>query len=215
MSSAVPAAAAQTSVRPVPAPPLTYEEFLEWADEDTYAEWVGGEVVFMSPASLPHQNLSDFLTALLRLYVEDHDLGQILSAPFQMRLARVNRGREPDILFVARENAGRLQRNFLDGPADLVIEIVSPESALRDRGEKYAEYEAEGVGEYWLLDPDTARADFFILGTDGRYERVREDAQGIYRSAVVTGFWLNVTWLWQSPLPRLRDVLNAQEPNSG
>ena len=76
----------------------------------------------------------------------------------------------------------RLQRNFLDGPADLAIEIVSPESMLRDRGTKYGEYEAGGVREYWVLDPETQRADFFVLDASGRYQRAQPDADGIYRA---------------------------------
>ena len=52
---------------------------------------------------------------------------------------------------MASERLDRVHRTYLDGPADLVVEIVSPESAGRDRGEKYYEYEAAGIPEYWLL----------------------------------------------------------------
>ncbi len=138
----------------LPTQTMTYEEFLDWADEDTYAEWVDGKVEMMSPASEKHQDISDFLAAILRVCVEDFDSGRVLSAPFQMRLSNVRRGREPDLLFVRKENIIRLQRSYLDGPADLAIEIVSPESVLRDRGAKYAEYEAGGVREYWIIDAD-------------------------------------------------------------
>jgi len=70
-----------------PTPPkLTYEEFLAWADEDTLAEWVDGEVVMTSPASRRHQEIADFLTSVLRSFVEQHELGVVLSAPFQMKL---------------------------------------------------------------------------------------------------------------------------------
>jgi Uma2 family endonuclease len=82
---------------------MSYEEFLAWCDEDTRAEWVDGEVVMVSPASDRHQDLSDFLVAVLRVYVETRRLGWVRSAPFQMRLARLARGREPDILFVRKE----------------------------------------------------------------------------------------------------------------
>jgi Uma2 family endonuclease len=197
--------------RGAPSGPLTYEQFLEWANEDTFAEWVGGEVVLMSPASMPHQDLAGFLAAIFRFFVEEHNLGQVLTAPFQMRLRKARRGREPDLLFVAAENLARLTNTYLDGPADLVVEIVSPESVLRDRGEKYAEYEMEGVREYWMLDPDAQRTDFFMLGADGRYERAHPDVSGIYRSTVLPGFWINIGWLWQRPLPALRDVLRECE----
>ena len=197
--------------RTPPAGPLTYEQFLDWADEDTLAEWVDGKVIMTSPASLPHQDLSLFLARLMAEFAEAHDLGRVLTAPFQMRLPNVRRGREPDLLFVATANLDRLRTNFLDGPTDLVVEIISPESLLRDRGEKFAEYEIEGVGEYWLLDPEAQRPDFFVRGADGRYARVLPDAEGVYQSTALPGFRLNVHWLWQRPLPKLRDVLPEGE----
>ena len=196
-----------------PAPPrrMTYEQFLDWADEDTYAEWVDGKVERMSPASVVHQDISDFLSAILRVSVEDLDAGKVLTAPFQMKLEALRRGREPDLLFVAKERLSLLKGSFLDGPADLAVEIISPESALRDRGAKYAEYEAGGVREYWIIDADAQRADFFVLDADGRYQRAREDANGRYESAALPGFWMDLNWLWQTPLPTVRQVLRAWE----
>ena len=193
----------------LPAQTMTYEEFLDWADEDTYAEWVDGKVELMSPASERHQDISDFLAAILRVCVEDLDSGRVLSAPFQMRLSNVRRGREPDLLFVRKENIIRLQRSYLDGPADLAIEIVSPESVLRDRGAKYAEYEAGRVREYWIIDAEAKRTDFFVLDGEGRYQRASPDDDGRYEGAVLPRFWISLSWLWQSPLPPVRSVLKA------
>jgi len=177
---------------------MSYEEFLEWCDEDTWAEWVDGEVIVFSPASTRHQDLADFLVSVLRIYAEARNLGVVCSAPFQMKLER---GREPDVLFVAREHLSRLKENYLDGPADLVIEITSPDSIERDRGRKFVEYEASGVREYWLIDPLRERAEFYQLDEEGFYRPVSPDVEGVYRSQVVSGFWLKVEWLWQEPLP--------------
>jgi Uma2 family endonuclease len=191
----------------LPARKLTYEEFLTWCDEDTWAEWVDGEVVVLSPASVRQQQLVDFLVQTLGVYVQAKGLGLLLSAPFQMKTGPDLPGREPDLLFVARENLGRLKDRYLEGPADLVVEVVSPESRLRDRGEKFAEYEAGGVREYWLVDPEARQADFYVLGPDNRYDRRRADAAGIYRSQVVEGLWARPEWLWQDPLPPVLVVL--------
>jgi Uma2 family endonuclease len=178
---------------------VTYEEFLAWADEDTLAEWVNGEVVMYSPASDRHQDISGFLESVLRSFVEVRQLGIARSAPFQMKLAQS--GREPDLLFVAQEHLGRLKETYLDGPADLAVEIVSPESVGRDRGVKFYEYERAGIPEYWLIDPQTKRAEFYQLTAANQYRLVQPDAEGIYRSAVLPDFWLRVEWLWQEPLP--------------
>ena len=201
LSEALPQAARTKSMPPR----MTYEEFLEWADEDTLAEWVDGEVIMYSPAGNKHQDLADFLVSILRPFVEVHQLGVIRSAPFQMKLERS--GREPDLLFVAREHLDRLQETHLEGPADLAVEIVSPESARRDRVEKFYEYQAGGVREYWLIDPDRRWAEFYRLGEESRYEMVLGGGEGMYRSEVLSGFWLQVEWLWQEPLPRTLEVL--------
>jgi len=186
---------------------ITYEEFLHSCDEDTLAEWVDGEVVMTSPASDRHQDLCDFLVTILRVYTEQRGLGLVRSAPFQMKTGPNLPGREPDILFVAKENVPRFKNVYLDGPADLIVEVVSPESRLRDRGEKLAEYEMGGVREYWVIDPGRQQADFSVLDEGGRYERRRPDAQGVYRSAVVPGFWINEQWFWSDPLPKALGVL--------
>jgi len=180
---------------------MTYEEFLAWADEDTLAEWVDGEVIVASPASQRHQQIVKFLARLLDTYVSSRKLGELLFAPFQVKLGPDLPGREPDLLFVAREHADRLKETHLDGPADLIVEIVSPESRERDRGAKFYEYEAAGVGEYWLIDSQRRQAEFHQLGGDGFYHLIPPDAEGVYRSVVLPGFWLRVDWLWQDPLP--------------
>src|SRR5579859_3787627 len=133
--------------RPMPMTPITYEAFMEWLDEDLRAEWVDGEIVVASPANLDHQNLTGFLYAALLWYTNASGVGgTVLVAPFQMKLAHV--GREPDVIYVAPEHLDRFHPTYLDGPADLVVEIVSPESVTRDRVEKLREYQEAGVQEY-------------------------------------------------------------------
>lgn len=182
---------------------MTYEEFLDWADEDTLAEWVDGEVVMYSPASDRHQDISGFLESVLRSFVEARQLGVVRCAPFQMKLEH---GREPDLLFVAQANLGRLKETYLDGPADLVVEIISPESVGRDRGEKFNEYEAGGVREYWLIDPQMEWAAFYHLEEE-RYRVAFSGKEGQYHALTLPDFWLRVEWLWQEPLPHLLRAL--------
>lgn len=182
----------------------TFEEYLVRA-KDVRAEWVDGRILFMSPASFLHQDLLAFLLALLRGFAEASDLGWVGSAPFVMYLRERAQGREPDILFVAREHLHRIQASYLDGPADLAVEIVSPDSRARDRQEKRAEYEAAGVPEYWWIDPSREQAEFLRLGEDGRYEPLPVE-EGLVVSSVLPGFRLRLAWLWQRPLPKVRDA---------
>ncbi len=181
---------------------MTYEEFLDAVDEDSRAEWVDGVMEFMSsPASLRHQTIAYFLQDLLTTFVRIHSLGAVIDGPYQMKLP--HSGREPDVIFVARDHLDRFEQNFLQGPADLVIEVVSPESVVRDRQIKFAEYQEGGVPEYWLIDPRPRRkrATFYQLDDAGRYQAIPPDSNGLYHSRVVPGFWLRVAWLWQQSQP--------------
>lgn len=190
----------------LPPTPISWEAFLDWCDGETRAEWVDGEVVLLSPNSATHQFLSGFLYRLLVRFVEAKGLGVLLYAPFLMRLPTRPSGREPDLLFVASEHADRLRETYVDGPADLVVEIVSPESDARDRSVKVAEYEAAGIPEYWLVDQLRGEALFYRLGEDGRYHLAPLDADGFYHSSVLADFRLRVDRLWQRPLPPIEDV---------
>ncbi len=185
---------------------LSYEEFLEKTSDGMWAEWVDGEVITMT-VSNEHQDLVFFLIALLRHFVEAHQLGRILGEPFQMKTGPELPGRAPDVFFVAKENLSRVEKNYLNGPADLVIEIISPESRGRDRGDKFYEYEQGGVREYWLIDPLRKQADFYQMGSDGLYRTVQIDSDGVYQSAVLQGLWIKAAWLWREPLPPLLTVL--------
>jgi Uma2 family endonuclease len=181
------------------------EDFLVRSDEDAWAEWIDGEVIPMSPASDRHQDLVRFLLALLSLHIEARELGWVRSAPFAMLLPDRPQVREPDLLFVRSDRMGLVESTFLNGPADLVVEIVSPESLSRDRGEKFVEYEAAGIPEYWLIDPLREQLDLYSLGEDGRYRLVPAAGDEV-ASRVIDGFRLKVSWLWRKPLPKILDA---------
>jgi Uma2 family endonuclease len=183
-------------------PRVTYEEFLALPD-DLHAEWVDGEVVPMPSVSLAHADLVVFLVHLLRLFA-GRDVGRVLSEPFQLRAGADGPGRSPDVMFVLKEHFDRIRDLFVEGPADLVIEIVSPSSVGRDYVEKFREYEAARVPEYWVLDPDRREASFFVLeGT--RFERATVGSDGVYRSPAVAGLALRPAWFWEQP--SLREML--------
>ena len=109
-------------------------------------------------------------------------------------------GRAPDIQFVATQNAHGLRKTHVEGPADLVVEIISPGSRGVDRGDKLYEYEKGGVRKYWLIDPERRKAEFYIRSRDGSFE-LAPVKDGVFRSTALKGLWLRVEWLWQRPEP--------------
>lgn len=159
----------------------------------------------MAPVSDEHSGDQIFLVKIIGSFVDAYDLGELRGEPFQMKTGASLPGRSPDILFVAKKNVSRFKKNHLDGPADLVVEIISPGSQSVDRGEKYFEYEAGGVKEYWLIDPLRKQAEFYLRGRDGVYHLAPIE-NGIFHSVVLKGLWLKVAWLWKKPRPSVLAV---------
>ena len=174
----------------------TWDEYLQQYAEG-HAEWVEGTVVRLSPVTRTHNALVLLLSTVLKLYLEATDEGDLFLEPFVMRLPNIS-AREPDLQVVLSANSDRIRDTFVDGPADLVIEIVSPESDTRDRVEKFSEYERGGVGEYWILDPKHREA-LFYLRRDGVFLRATLDESGAYVCVVLPRLVLPVDWLWQEP----------------
>ena len=198
--------AAETLAVAAPPDPLTFEEFLT-AYDGVHAEWVDGRVYVMSPGNTPQSRLTRFLTTVLQIWAETNDAGEALAPPLTVKLP--GSAREPDVFFVRKEDADRLQRTYYDGPPALVVEIISPDSVNVDRGEKFYEYEQGGVPEYWVIDPARKKADCWRLGADGTYEPVPLGTPATLTCLTLPGMSIPAEWLWQEPLPHITDVQKA------
>jgi Uma2 family endonuclease len=194
--------------KPPPERKLSEEEFLAWCNEDVKAEWVDGQVIMMSPANTAHVRLTSFLDRVVGVFVERRGLGEVFGPELTTRLnPRIRR--VPDVMFVANERLANVKLTHLEGPPDLAIEVVSPESAARDWREKYLDYQAAGVREYWIIDPGNQRVEAYQL-VDGEYRRIAPD-KGRIRSGVLAGFFLREDWLWPTELPKVDDALKEIE----
>jgi Uma2 family endonuclease len=188
---------------------MTYEAFLDWMDNGVHAEWVDGEVVMMAPVGDAHVRLHLFLLRLFGEFLEYHPLGELRFDPFNMKTGVSLPGRAPDIIFVANKNKRRLKRTHLSGPADLVVEIISPGSRGIDRGNKFFEYEEGGVSEYWLLDPYRKRAEFYRRTGKGVFESQPLEDDGTYHAKAIAGLWVDVAWFWKNPSPTMKFIRKA------
>lgn len=187
-------------------PVMTEEEFVaQYYDEDVKVEFVGGRVIIVPPESRQDETIRWFVGKILSIFAECHNLGEVYGPNFAVRL-RAGLRRVPDLLFVSRERLSLLRKSHLEGPPDLALEIVSPDSAARDWHDKYLEYETAGVQEYWVIDPQVRRVDVYRLNEAGGYEALPLE-EGAYRSTVAPGFRLRPDWLWQEPLPNTLDIL--------
>ena len=135
-----------------PAVKLTYEDYCA-APADNRYELLGGELIMVPAPNIKHQTVQVKLTTRLGLFIEGRALGTLLTAPCDVFLSDSNVV-QPDLLFVSREREHLLSDGEkVRGAPDLVVEILSPSTADKDRGSKRELYGRHGVAEYWLVDP--------------------------------------------------------------
>jgi Uma2 family endonuclease len=183
---------------------LSFHDYLKRYDsvEGMRTEWNAGKVMkYPVSNNIKHLTAFDFLFFVLRFFLSQRKLGRVIPAAFPMYYANDKPAREPDLMVVLNAHLDRIKDTYLDGVADIAIEIVSPESDGRDRGDKFVEYEAAGVPEYWLIDPLRKDATFYALGAEGRYQRVPLDAAGRLQSPLLPGFAFDPVLLWQDAPP--------------
>ncbi len=188
---------------------VPYEEYLS-GKYGKHVEWVYGVVIAMSPVSIPHDQLGRFLAAVFSVYLELTTGGMVFQDPVVMKAAPDLPGRQPDIQLVLPDRLHLVKQTEVAGPANLVVEIVSPESVDRDRGRKFKEYERGGVQEYWILDQDRKEALFYVRGDDGLFHS-RPPVDGVYTSHVLPKLRLPVSLFWQEQYPTVREAVRRVE----
>ncbi|HUG42353.1 MAG TPA: Uma2 family endonuclease [Longimicrobiales bacterium] len=141
----------------------TYAEFARLPSEgSTRYEVIAGELVVTPAPSLRHQRIVMDLGALLNGFVREHGLGQVYPGPVDVLFAEGD-FLEPDIVFVRKDHRGWLTDRGIEGRPDLVVEVLSPSTAARDRGAKLERYRFFAVPEYWVVDPDTRSIEVWRL----------------------------------------------------
>lgn len=165
----------------------TYADYCQLPDDRRY-ELIDGEFYEMSPApSSVHQRTVLKLARLLADWVDQHGLGEVFIAPFDVLLSLWDT-LQPDILFVAADRQHIITARACEGAPDLVVEVLSPSTSRRDLVLKRERYARFGVREYWLVDP-VARSIEVLTWQEGAFH-----SQGIYAgdmvpvSAVLPGF---------------------------
>ena len=132
-----------------PAFRFTYEDY-RTAPPDKRYELLNGNLVVIPTPSLEHQRVQLRLGRRLAQFIEEQALGELFIAPCDVVLSDTDVV-QPDLLFVSREREHLLSGgDNIRGAPDLVVEILSPATADRDRGYKHALYASHGVAEYWL-----------------------------------------------------------------
>ena len=163
---------------------FTYRDYLQLPEQDR-RELIGGDFHVVPSPSVRHQAVSANLGVALRDFVGRNRLGVVLWAPMDAMLSDEDVV-QPDILFVSNERRGIIAEDNISGAPDLVVEVLSPGTADRDRELKRGLYARAGVREYWVVDPD--QMTIRVLDPDGRgRHRDRTYDSGYARSSVLPG----------------------------
>jgi Uma2 family endonuclease len=155
--------------------------------------WDGTLVLADSPTFRHHEIVARFY-GRLEDWISPRALGKVVFAPVDMILTS-HRVAQPDVLFVSKERR-EIIKDRVRGAADLVAEVISPDSRQRDRIDKRDLYEQHGVREYWILDPEAETVEVLFLDR-GEYRLVGRWRPGDQaRSRLLKGFNVAVTELF-------------------
>ena len=143
---------------------FTYNDYALWPDDERW-EIIAGEAYAMTPApSIRHQKISRYLSAQFAIFFNGKGC-EPFPAPTDVVFDEQNIV-QPDLLVVCDQN--KITEKNIQGSPDLIVEILSPSTALKDKREKKALYERFGVREYLIVYPTEELVDRFVL-RDGSY----------------------------------------------
>ncbi len=174
-------------------PDISEEVFWEYVNEDSNCELINGVLVIHSPASEEHEDIFSYLNALFRLYLEKNNAGKIYGSRFVMKLSKTWNS-EPDLFIVLPDNFSHIKDTYYEGPADLVIEILSKSTRELDLEKKIPEFLRVGVKEIWIVDPQQKELSVVHKSDKKTYNNYKSDE--IVKSTVLSTFKFKLKWLW-------------------
>ena len=144
---------------------FTYEDYVN-APEDKRYELLDGELLMTPAPAEIHQRISILLGWRLLQFVTENGLGRVYQAPFDVVLSDMDVV-QPDLLFISNARAHIVTAANVQGAPDLVVEILSPSTAERDRTLKRRLYARHGVSEYWIVDTEAGSVEVLLLREGG------------------------------------------------
>jgi len=175
---------------------LTYEDYVDLPDDGKRYEILDGELE-VSPAPAPrHQGVSRNLLLILQGHVQERRLGTIYYALIDVLLADTSIV-QPDLIFVAAGRESIITARAIEGPPDLVVEILSPWSVRRDRVAKAALYARFGIRHYWIVDPEARTLEVYETA-NGAYRSVATyEGAGKARSSLFPDLEIDLAHVWE------------------
>lgn len=167
------------------------KEYRDLVHENVRADFINGEIVYYnSPAMKMHWMAYTSLIAKLSGYVNENDLGEV--AGEKMMVALTRNDYRPDVSFFSKEKASQFTDDQMLFPApDLAVEILSASTEKYDRNEKFIDYAAHGVSEYWIIDPEQKTIEQYF-NEGGKFSLFQKLHNGQLESKSVKGFAIDL-----------------------
>lgn len=160
--------------------------------DEPRCELLFGRLYVMSGPTLQHQATLQTIWLQLKRIAQASG-GRAYFAPLDVALAD-HSVVQPDAIYVSPERFGVLRRR-IEGAPDLLVEVLSPGTARRDRGEKLMLYAQTGIREYWILDHQVRQIEF-LVNEAGRFVVALPEA-GRYQSQILSEIHLDIADFWR------------------
>jgi len=171
----------------------TVDDYVLLGEMNTPCQLINGELI-MSPAPNPeHQIISSTLNDILKSEGKKNG-GLVLYAPVDLYIDKRNVF-QPDLIFLSKEKRNFLTKKGLEGPPELVVEIISPSNSYTDRYEKKNAYQKFGIREYWIIDPANQTLEIYFGSTWIKPQLYLAES-GEVKSSVLTGLSFDLSELF-------------------
>lgn len=180
---------------PKPRIPYTYDDYCTLPEDMSRRyELLHGDLYMVPAPTTRHQRISRMLLGIIDRHVSAKRSGEVFYSPVDVILGRADDREvaQPDLVFIAEARRDIVKLHGIEGPPDLVVEIISPGTEARDRGYKLKMYARHGVREYWIVDPDTQTVEVFLSGPEDFAPAVRYAATDVLTSALFPGLCISL-----------------------
>lgn len=168
----------------------TREDYEKLPEGGPY-QLIGGQLLVSPSPSPHHQIISAKLLRILANFVEEHGSGIVFHAPSDVRFTETDIV-QPDLYFIRAAREHIIGEHYIEGPPDLLIEILSRGTAYQDLKKKKDLYERNKVPEYWIVDPTDKTVDVYLLEGNAYDKPIRLDAKNSVSATHIEGFTMPV-----------------------
>ena len=178
---------------------LTYDDFVHFPNDRKRHELIDGEHFVTPSPNTRHQRISGNLHLLIGNWLEEHPIGHVFCAPFDVVFSDFDIV-EPDLLYLSTERAAQaITPLHVKGVPELVVEITSKGTRRRDETIKRRLYERAGVSEYWVVDPAIDVVRVYLREGDrlGRPQELSREASDVLTTSLLPGLELPLTRIFR------------------